>query len=227
MTDGERKTWRDGAWFAGIELVLFVAVFLAGTYNYLPISHTPYLLVLGWLMLIVRGKRWRDVGFAWPKHATSAIVLGALAGVVLSVNELVVIEPTVRAFTRASPDLSLFKELRGNLQVTLFFIALSWVLAAFGEEMVWRGYAMNRVAEVFGGTVGAWVLSLMVVNIGFGVAHDYQSLSGIIITALGGGAYAILYFLAGRNLVVPIVAHGMQNTCDLLFIYHGGIIPGT
>ena len=29
------------------------------------------------------------------------------------------------------------------------------------------------------------------------------------------------------NLAVPIVAHGMQNTCDFLFIYQGGVIPGT
>jgi hypothetical protein len=32
--------------------------------------------------------------------------------------------------------------------------------------------------------------------------------------------------LAGRNLAVPIMAHGTQNTCDFLFMYWGGIIPG-
>jgi membrane protease YdiL (CAAX protease family) len=221
------KGWRDGAWFAAIEAVLFAAVFIAGTYNYLPISHTPYLLVLGWLMLFVRGKRWADVGFRWPEHAGSAIALGAAAGVALSANELVVLEPLVRSFTGASPDLSLFKQLTGNLQATLLFIALSWVLAAFGEEMVWRGYAMTRVAEVMGGSTGAWVLSTIAISVVFGIAHDYQDLTGIIVTAIGGMTYAVLYVLAGRNLAVPIVAHGMQNTCDFLFIYHGGIIPGT
>ena len=221
------KGWRHSAWIAVIEAVLFAAVFIAGTYNYLPISHTPYLLVLCWLALFVRGKRWVDVGFRWPKHAGSAIALGAAAGVALSVHELIVLEPVVRSFTGASPDLSLFKELTGNLQATLLFIALSWVLAAFGEEMVWRGYAMTRVAEVLGGSTGAWVLSTIAINTLFGIAHDYQDLTGVIVTAIGGMTYAVLYFLAGRNLVVPIVAHGVQNTCDFLFIYHGGIIPGT
>src|SRR4030095_8253132 len=120
------------------------AVFAAGPYSYLPISHTPYLLALGWLMLFVRGKRWADVGFRWPEHAGSGIVLGLLGGIALSVPELVRLEPGV-----------------------------SWVLAAFGEEMVWRGYAMNRVAEMFGGTTGAWIASAVLVSTVFGIAHDY------------------------------------------------------
>jgi hypothetical protein len=222
----EAGRWRESAGFGVLEAVLFGAVFVAGTYNYLPISHTPYLLVLGWLMLIIRGKRWADLGLCWPPHAASALTLGAFAGVALSVHELIVLEPVVRSFTGASPDLSLFKDLKGDLQATLFWIALSWVLAAFGEEMVWRGYAMNRVAEVFGGGTAAWMLSTLAVNILFGVAHEYQDVTGMIVTAIGGVTYALLYFLAGRNLVVPIVAHGMQNTCDFLFMYHGGIIPG-
>jgi membrane protease YdiL (CAAX protease family) len=216
--------WRESAGFGLLEAVLFGAVFVAGAY--LPISHTPYLLVLGWLMLFIRGKRWADLGFRWPPHAASALTLGALAGVALSVHELIVLEPVVRSFTGASPDLSMFKELKGNLQATLFWIALSWVLAAFGEEMVWRGYAMNRVAELFGGNAAAWILSTLAVNVVFGVAHEYQDVTGIIVTAIGGVTYALLYLLAGRNLVVPIIAHGAQNTCDFLFMYHGGIIPG-
>ena len=220
------KTWRDSRGFAAVEMILFAAVFVAGTYNYLPISHTPYLFVLAWLMLFLRGRRWADVGLRWPPHAGSAIVLGLVAGVALSVHELIVLEPIVRGFTGTSPDLSLFKMLKGNLETTLLFIALSWLLAAFGEETVWRGYAMTRVAERFGGSTGAWILSAVVVSAVFGIAHDYQSLSGMIITGIGGMTYALLYFLAGRNLLVPIMAHGAQNTCDLIFMYHGGLIPG-
>jgi uncharacterized protein len=221
----DRKTWHDSGWFAFVEVALFAGVFLAGTYNVLPISHTPYLLVLAWLMLAMRGKSWRDVGFVWPPHASSAIVLGLVAGLALSLHELIVIEPTVRSLTGASPDLSQFADLEGNLRLTLFWIAVSWLLAAFGEEMVWRGYAMTRVAELSGGGAGAWLVSLVVVSAVFGIAHDYQELSGMIVTAIGGAIYGLLYFLSGRNLVVPIMAHGAQNTCDFALIY-AGLIPG-
>lgn len=218
--------WRESKGFGGVEVALFAAVFMLGMYNVLPISNTPWLFLLGSIMLLLRGKFWGSVGFRWPPHAPTAILLGAVAGVALSVHELIVLEPAVRSFTGAPPDLSFFKDLKGNLQATLFWIALSWVLAGFGEEMVWRGYALNRLSALLGGTTGAWVLAAIAVNIVFGIGHEYQDLTGIIVTAIGGLTYTVLYLLAGRNLAVPIVAHGMQNTCDFIFMYWGGIIPG-
>lgn len=219
--------WRDSLWLAVIELLLFIAVFEAGSYNLLPLSHTPWLFILCWGLLLLRGRSWRDVGFRLTASWPFTIAVGAAAGVALSLHELIVLEPVVRHWTGSSPDLSEIKALAGDLQATLLLIGLSWVFAAFGEEMVWRGFAMTRVAEVLGGTASAWAVSLIGVSVIFGIAHSYQDASGVIITAIGGMTYGLLYLLSGRSLAVPIVAHGTQNTCDLLFIYWGGIIPGT
>jgi membrane protease YdiL (CAAX protease family) len=173
-SEGSGAGWRESAGFGAVEVALFAAVFVAGMLGYLPISNTPWLFLLGSVLLLARGKFWGSVGLRWPQHATSALALGAAAGVALSVHELVVLEPLVRSYTGSSPDLSLFKELRGNLEATLFWIALSWVLAGFGEELVWRGYALNRLAALLGGTTGAWVFAAVAVNIVFGIAHNYQ-----------------------------------------------------
>lgn len=224
--EGSEAGWRESVGFGAVEVALFAAVFAAGMLNFLPISNTPWLFLLGSVLLLARGRFWGSVGFRWPEYATSALATGAAAGVALSVHELVVLEPIVRSYTGSSPDLSLFKELRGNLEATLFWIGLSWVLAGFGEELVWRGYALNRLAALLGSTTGAWLFAAVAVNIAFGIAHDYQDMTGIIVTGIGGLTYTVLYFLAGRNLAVPIMAHGMQNTCDFLFMYWGGIIPG-
>ncbi len=219
--------WRDSLSFAVIELLLFIAVFEAGSFNYLPVSHTPWLFILCWALLRVRGKRWSDVGFRLSGPWLTTIAFGVAAGVALSFHELIVLEPLVRQWTGGSPDLSLIKEITGSWQNLMLLIALSWVLAAFGEEMVWRGYALTRVAEVLGGTTSAWAVSLIGVSVIFGIAHSYQDLSGVIITAIGGLTYGILFLLSGRSLAVPIIAHGTQNTCDLVMIYWGGIVPGT
>ena len=191
------------------------------------VSHTPWLFLLCWGLLLVRGKRWRDVGFRLSAPLPVTIAFGVAAGMALSFHELLVLEPMVRAWTGGSPDLSIIKEIAGSWQNLLILIAASWVLAAFGEEMVWRGFAMTRVADVLGGTSGAWLVSLIGVSVIFGIAHSYQDLSGVIITAVGGATFGILFLLAGRSLAVPIIAHGTQNTCDLVMIYWGGIIPGT
>lgn len=87
--------------------------------------------------------------------------------------------------------------------------------------MVFRGYLMNRVAEVLGGGRAAWVASLVLANAAFGLAHIDQGLSGRIENGVSGLILGVLYLACGRNLWVPIVAHGVSNTIDLILIFHG------
>jgi len=62
----------------------------------------------------------------------------------------------------------------------MVIIALPWVLAAFGEELVYRGYLMNRVADLGRGTRTGWIVSLFLISALFGFAHYQQGLTGII-----------------------------------------------
>ena len=66
--------------------------------------------------------------------------------------------------TGKQPDLSDFQAIYGNLKWTLILLALTWLLAALGEEMVWRGYLMNRVADLGKNKRLAWIVSLVAVN---------------------------------------------------------------
>jgi len=50
-------------------------------------------------------------------------------------------------------------------------IALLWVLAAFGEELVYRGYLMNRVADLIRGTRTGWIVSLFLISALLRFAH--------------------------------------------------------
>src|SRR5262249_12551192 len=119
------------------------------------------------------------------------------------------------------PDLSDFRDVTGNLKLTLIFIALAWTLAAFGEEMVYRGYLMNRVADLFDRNRYKWVLSLILVHVGFGLAHAYQGVTGVVDEGLMGLLLGLMYLGTGRSLAVPIIAHGVQDTIDLVLIFLG------
>jgi uncharacterized protein len=55
----------------------------------------------------------------------------------------------------------------------------------------------------------------------FGVSHISQGLSGVISNFLGAIVYGILYVLAGWNLWVPILAHGLEDTIGFLLIFLG------
>jgi CAAX protease family protein len=87
--------------------------------------------------------------------------------------------------------------------------------------MVWRGYLMNRVADLGKNKRLAWIVSLVAVNMAFGYAHSYQGITGIIDEGLMGALLGLFYLGTGCNLSVPIIAHGVADTVDLLLIFLG------
>ncbi|HMK30354.1 MAG TPA: type II CAAX endopeptidase family protein [Terriglobales bacterium] len=213
--------WKQSKWLALVEFAIVGLIFLADDRHLIPFSKTPLLLLFGWASLRLRGLRWRDVGITRYRSWLVTAVVGVAAGAVLETFQLLVTQPALASLLHKQPDLSDFRVLTGNLKLTLLGIALSWTLAAFGEEMVYRGYLMNRVADVGGRTQRSWWLSLLVGNIVFGLAHAYQGPTGIIEEGIAGALLGVMYLRTGRNLWVPIIAHGTSDTIDAILIFLG------
>jgi len=87
----------------------------------------------------------------------------------------------------------------------------------------WRDGASGSatVADLFGPSVAGWMITLILVSPGFGFAHSYQDITGIVENFIAGLLLGALYLASGRNLMVPIVAHGITDTVDFLIIYCG------
>jgi membrane protease YdiL (CAAX protease family) len=109
----------------------------------------------------------------------------------------------------------------GNLKLALVGFAFAWIFAAFGEELVWRGYLMNRVAELGHRTRRAWICSLLAVSVVFGMAHAGQGIAGVIEESIAGLFLGLMYLSTGRNLALPIIAHGVADTIDVVLIFLG------
>jgi uncharacterized protein len=219
------RNWRDSRWLALFEFLLVGLIFYADHRKLIPVSKTPELLLLGWISLRVRKLGWRAVGLTRYRTWLMTIAIGVALGALLETFQLLVTQPILARLLGRQPDLELFRMLTGNIKMTLLFIALSWTLAAFGEELVWRGYLMNRVADLLGRRRRSWMLSLLIVSIMFGLAHGYQGLTGWIEEGLAGLALGLMYLGTGNNLVVPIVAHGVCDTIDMVLIFFGKM-PG-
>jgi uncharacterized protein len=219
---GERKPegWRQSNWLAFTELSIVALIFLADAKHLIPVSKTPFLVLLGWISIRIRGLRWRNVGLTLNRGWRLTLALGIGAGLLMEAFELFVSQPLLIRITGKQPDLSDFQAIYGNVKWTLL-LALTWTLAAFGEEMAWRGYLMNRIADLGKHTRLAWIVSLVAVNVAFGYAHSYQGITGIIDEGLMGVLLGVLYLGTGWNLSVPIIAHGIADTVDLLLIFFG------
>ena len=215
------KDWRDSHWLAIVEFLLVALIFYADHRKLIPVSKTPELLLLGWISLRLRNLRWRTVGFTHYRSWPVTIAIGIVLGAALESFQLLVTQPILARLIGKQPDLEDFRTLTGNLKMTLLFIALSWTLAAFGEELFWRGYLLNRVAGVVGRTPIAWFASLLIVSSTFGLAHGYQGLTGWIEEGIAGAALGLMYLRTGKNLWVPIIAHGLGDTIDMILIFFG------
>jgi membrane protease YdiL (CAAX protease family) len=208
-----------------VEILVIATVFYLDWIGILPVSKTPYLFLLGWISIRIRGLRWKDVGLNLNQPFLKLFVIGLLVGIGMEALELFATQPLLTKLLNKGPDLDEFRRLIGNTQLLIIGIALAWILAGFGEEMVWRGYLLNRVADVFGRSTSAWIAAAIFVSLVFGLAHFPQGPTGVIENIIDGAILAGVYFATGRNLVAPIIAHGIQDTVDVLLIYLG-VYPG-
>jgi len=216
--DSIQQKSRHSVWLAVAEFAIVAGLFYADVHHHIYISKTPYLFLLGWASLRLRGMRWKDMGFARPRSWSAAVLVGIAVGTGMEVLELFVTQPLLARWLGKIPDLSDFADMTGNLKVFLFYVVLVWVLGALGEEIVYRGYLMNRVAGVFRNTKAAWLLSLIVVSIVFGCAHIDQGATGMIENVWNGLLLGALYLACGRNLAIPVIAHAFTDTLDFFLI---------
>jgi len=214
-------SWRQSKWLAFVELAIVALIFLADAKHFVPLSKTPFLLLLGWISLRIRGLRWRDVGLTRNRSWPLTLALGIAAGLLMEGFELFVSQPLLIRLTGKQPDFSDFQALHGNLKLLSLGLAFTWTLAAFGEEMAWRGYLMNRVAGLGRHTRRSWFVSLIVVNMAFGYAHSNQGVTGILDEGLMGVLLGLFYLGTGCNLSVPIISHGVADTVDMFLIFLG------
>lgn len=231
MSDDPRKQleqlpsdqhWYESRLLALSEFVIVILIFIADFYHLVPFSKTPFLLLLGWISLRLRRVGWRGVGLRRPSKWTTALIAGLLAGVGIEIFELFVSQPLLVRLTGKPPDLSDFQSLTGNVKLLFVLLGLTWTLGAFGEELVWRGYLLNRMADFLGkNTRGAWIVSLLLVSTVFGFAHEYQGITGVVENSIDGLLLGLLYLGFGRNLWIPIIAHGITDTLDFALIFLG------
>ncbi|MCE3283773.1 MAG: hypothetical protein K0R70_29 [Steroidobacteraceae bacterium] len=204
-----------------LEIAAFAALVAADAAGLLPISQTLFLVPLVWLALRVRREPWRSIGFTLPERPGRAIMIGLAAGILMEGFAVAVTTPMISGWFGTEPDYTSFAAIRGNVPLLLAFLALSWTLAAVGEELCFRGFLMHRVARLLGSGRLAWGASLVSTSVLFGWGHTEQGIAGWLQEGLSGLLLGLLFLATGRNLLAPIIAHGVSNTVAFVLIYLG------
>lgn len=218
-----RDNLNNNRWVIALELALIVGLIAAVEFNMIrvPTLTIPFILI-GWISLRLRGLRWRDVGLRSPALGWQKTVVIAL--IIATVHQLFstfVLIPFLQRATGQLIDLSLVDQIEGNPGMLVVSLVVAWLLAGFGEELVYRGYILNRFADVLVGQPIRWFTGYLVVSLLFSWVHQYQGIVGVIDSFVSALIFGGLYFYAGRNLWLPVLAHGFFDTIAFFFAYFG------
>ena len=132
----------------------------------------------------------------------------------------------VEHLTGQRQDLSEFEALRGDAATLAVLLVLSWTLAAFGEEIVFRGYIQARIVDVLGpGRLGV-LTAVLGSSVLFGLIHTEQGVIGVVLTFFDALFFSALKLRLGAGLWAPVLAHGFNNTIGLTAYFLIGPVYG-
>ena len=229
ILEGEQKV------FLNLSLMILLAVnfilkYLGHTYyreGYLEIQNPGFwLLVTNALFLfaiVYLNKeaaewKWKDLGLGkprvwWEPILTAVLVSGAI--VLLSKY----IQPLFLELGNP-PNISHLMVINQNLPVLITALIVTWITAAFLEELVFRAFLINSLILLLGKSKAAIWGAVVISSVIFGMLHAWQGYSGILTTSCVGLIFGVAYILNGRRIWPLIIVHGLIDTLTLISIYN-------
>lgn len=205
-------------------VVGFMLILVGGDFIGLPVPGVMAIvigLLLAWWRLRARSESWGSIGLRRPA-SLPRLVLAVIVLYALSVAGVVgIVYPLSDAMGWQSLELSRFADLRGNPVALARILLVAWTTAAFGEEMLFRGFVLTRLEKAFGRGTAFTVLAVVVQAVLFGFGHAYLGARGVATAVWIGLLYGAWYALRGRNLWPLILAHGLTDTISMVAIYSG------
>ena len=208
-------------WLSLAEFVVGGAIVIAHNVFKLIPNEVPILFVLALLSFRLREKNWNAMGLGWPESWRRTVLIALAAAALRILLSAFVIDPVTAHFWPPAIAPEGMNEITGHWKVALQWFGLIWTFAAFGEEIGYRGYLINRAADAGGKTKLAYWLGMVAVSVLFGYGHYYKGPAGIIDSGMAGLILGVAYLLSGRNLWVCILAHGFIDTVGVVALFFG------
>ncbi len=150
---------------------------------------------------------------AWP-----LIVRMLFFAVVWTFLQLALTMPIANHVSGTHQDLSGFADVEGDVGLLVLFVVLSWTLAAFVEELAFRGYLLTRVREALGAGRVATILAVAASSLLFGILHSEQGLIGVLVVSVDAVAFSVLRYRY-RTVWAAVLAHGFNNTIGFVAFF--------
>jgi membrane protease YdiL (CAAX protease family) len=190
--------------------ILAILVILAGNFLIAPLSA---ILVLLWVWR--SHTPWREIGYVRPKNWITTVAIGLVFGIAFKFLMKSIVMPLLGA----DPINQAYHYLAGNRAALPGAIFLMIVVAGFGEETVFRGYLFERFGKLFGSSLWAKAVTVLLTSAWFGLLHySVQGLSGTEQAAITGLVFGTIFAVTCRIWML-MVAHAAFDLTALAIIY--------
>jgi membrane protease YdiL (CAAX protease family) len=149
------------------------------------------------IVVLAENRPLASLGLRWPSVSTFLWALGMsvfLIGVLGPVLLRLPVWLGLPDFERTLADLA---------RLPVWYLAVAVIIGGIAEEILYRGYALERLTAFLG---NGWLAGALVVAL-FGVAHIPLWGVGPALTTMVSGAALTAFFLWHGDLVANILAH--------------------
>lgn len=182
----------------------------------------PTAALVAVLLARAGSRSWSDLGLGRPRSWSRSVVLGIGAGVGVLLVATLVVTPLVEAWVGPWLDPAMFDPLQGQVGALLVNVLLVSLLhAAVCEEIVFRGFLLQRMEHAFGGSGLALAAAVVLQAVLFGLAHFPQGAAGVVSTTVGGILWAGVFLWVRRELWTVIIGHAVMNTTLFVLVFLG------
>jgi membrane protease YdiL (CAAX protease family) len=190
--------------------LLAIVIILLGNVLFVPLSA---ILVLVWAK--VSRTPWRELGFVRPKNWIGTVLIAIAFGITFKFFMKALVMPLFGA----PPMNQAYHFLAGNRAALPGMLYLIIAGAGFGEETFFRGWMFERFGKLFGASLGAKTLIVLITSVWFALAHyAFQGLPGVQQALITGLTFGTIFAITGR-LFMLMIAHAAFDLTALAMIY--------
>lgn len=175
-------------------------------------------------VVLMRDRSLAGLGFRRPKRWLTVPVWAVAILVAYIAGQLLFSRLVGSVVDLPAPDLSRYDNLYLNPAAALMMAAVVPLTASIPEEIIYRGFLMDRLTRVFGAGLFGLALTVVIQGAVFGLAHFQWGVGGMLVTALMGIVWGTAFLLCGRNLWIVILAHAGG---DLLLVAQLYFVKGS
>jgi membrane protease YdiL (CAAX protease family) len=206
-------------WFAVGEVAVAAAVVLLDL-----LIPSLVLVLLAGFSLTLRRESPVSLGLGHLPRGRLVVAMLA-AAVVWSLVQVGLTMPVANHLSGREQDVSQFEDVQGDVAMLLAFVVLSWTLAAFVEELAFRGLLLARLREVLGPSTVALAVAVGASSLLFGVLHSEQGVVGVVLVGLDAVVLCLVR-LHYDTLWASILLHGFINTLGFVTFFVVGPVHG-